>query len=247
MGADFKGKVVFVTGSARRVGRAIALGFAQAGANIVIHHHASDDDAAAAAQEARALGVDALIVKGDQSNPDDVQRIFAEVAQQYNRLDVMVNSAANYLKNHLLDIEFTEWQQALGVNLTGPFLCTQHAARLMIQGGQGGSIINIGDNAGLKPWKSRPHHSVAKAGLLMLTKVSAAALGEHNIRVNCVVSGPVLPPPGEPENVWEPLARKFPLRRTGHPSNIVEACLFVASNDFMTGAILNVDGGESIV
>jgi NAD(P)-dependent dehydrogenase (short-subunit alcohol dehydrogenase family) len=247
MQVDFSSKVVFVTGSARRVGRAIMLGFAQAGANVVIHHHTSDADADTAAAQARASGVEALIVKGDLSNPDDVAQIFDTIQHHYGRLDVMVNSAANYMRNALLDIDFAEWQQVIGVNLTGPFLCTQHAARMMIKSQVGGSIVNIGDNGGVKAWKTRPHHSISKAGVIMLTKVSAVSLGEYNIRVNCVIPGPVLQGAGDSTELWHTLAKKLPLRRTGHPANVAEACIFLAANDFITGAVLNVDGGESLM
>lgn len=238
-----QGKIVCVTGSARRVGRAIVLAFAEAGANVVIHHHASDDEATQAATAIQAFGVEALIVKANLAVPNEVDRMFEQIQHRFGRLDVMVNSAANYYKNHLLDISYEEWQTVLGVNLTGPFLCTQHAARLMKQGG---CIINIGDNSGLRPWKSRPHHSISKAGLLMLTKVSALSLGERNIRVNCVVPGPVLIPPDEADTAWNGLAQLLPLKRTGHPNDVAQACLFLATNDFITGAILNVDGGEAL-
>lgn len=238
-----QGQVVCVTGSARRVGRAIALAFAAAGANVVIHHHASDNDAAQTAAEAKALGVEVLIVKANLADPNEVAAMFEQIRATFGRLDVMVNSAANYYKNHLLDISYEEWQTVLGVNLTGPFLCTQHAARLMVDGG---CIINIGDNGGIRPWKSRPHHSVSKAGLLMLTKVSAASLGGRNIRVSCIIPGPVLIPDGEPDSAWDNLAQALPLKRTGTPADVAQACLFLATNDFITGAILNVDGGEAI-
>lgn len=246
MQAHFKDKVVLVTGSARRVGRAIVLGFAQSGAKVVVHHHNSDAEAESAADEVRALGAEALVVKADQSKPDEVTRLFTTIADHYGRLDVLVNSAANYMRTPLLDVSFEEWQTVLGVNLTGPFLCTQAAARLMIAQGQGGSIINIGDNGGLKPWKTRPHHSVSKAGVLMLTKVSAVSLGEYGIRVNCVIPGPVLQGDGESDALWHDLALKLPIKRTGQPQNVVDACLFLAGNDFVTGAILNVDGGEQL-
>jgi 3-oxoacyl-[acyl-carrier protein] reductase len=243
---DLKDKVVCVTGAARRVGRAIALEFARQGAHLVIHHNASDADAASAAAEARALGVEALIVKANQSDPDDVARMFATIRTRYGRLDVMVNSAAGFTRTPLLAIDFAEWQSVLGVNLTGPFLCTQHAARLMIEGGQGGAIINISDNSGLKPWAARPAHSVSKAGVIMLTQVSALNLAEHNIRVNCVVPGPVLRPAGEPEEVLDQIARALPLKHIGEPSDIARACVFLATNDFATGTILRIDGGEGL-
>jgi NAD(P)-dependent dehydrogenase (short-subunit alcohol dehydrogenase family) len=248
MQESLKGNVVFVTGSARRVGRAIALGFARAGANIVIHHHSSSSVEAAksAVAEAKDCGVEALIVQGDQSKPDDVASIFEAIEAHYGKLDVMVNSAANFMKTPLLEISFEEWQEVLGVNLTGPFLCTQHAARLMLKGGSGGTIINISDVGGLRAWKTRPHHSVAKAGVIMLTKASAKALGEDNIRVNAIVPGPILPAAGDDDANFEAMGKKLPLKRTGDPTDIANACIFLATNRFITGTILTVDGGESI-
>jgi 3-oxoacyl-[acyl-carrier protein] reductase len=243
---DLNDKVVCVTGAARRVGRAIALEFARQGAHLVIHHSSSDADAASAAAEAHALGVEALVVKANQADPDGVARMFEAIAERYGRLDVLVNSAASFKRTPLLEIDFAEWQSVIGINLTGPFLCTQRAARLMIAGGRGGAIVNISDNSGLKPWAARPHHSVSKAGVIMLTQVSALALAEHNIRVNCVVPGPVLRPAGEPEEVLESIARGLPLGRIGQPSDIARACVFLATNDFATGSILRVDGGEGL-
>ena len=246
MQLDLKGAVVCVTGAARRVGRAIALEFARQGAHLVIHHSSSDADAESAAAEADALGVEALIVKANQADPDEVTRMFDAIREHYGRLDVMVNSAASFKRTPLLEIDFAEWQSVIGINLTGPFLCTQHAARLMVAGGRGGAIINISDNSGLKPWAARPHHSIAKAGVIMLTQVSSLALAEHNIRVNCVVPGPVLRPAGEPEEVLESIARGLPLKRIGQPNDIARACVFLATNDFATGSILRVDGGEGL-
>ncbi len=239
-------KVVCVTGAARRVGRAIALAFAAEGAHVVIHHSASDIEAENTAKEARSMGVVALVVKADQSQPDQVAQMFQTIRDHFGRLDIMVNSAANFKRTDLLDISYEEWQEVIGVNLTGPFLCTQHAARLMIDGGAGGAIINIGDVAGQQPWRSRPHHSISKAGVMMLTKVSALSLGQHNIRVNCVVPGPILPPVGSGPELWQRLAEQSPLKRNGDPDDVTRACVFLATNDFVTGTILAVDGGEGI-
>jgi NAD(P)-dependent dehydrogenase (short-subunit alcohol dehydrogenase family) len=242
---DLHGRVVCVTGSARRVGRAIALEFARHGANLVIHHSNSSQDAESAALEARALGVEALVVQADQALPNQVSSMFERIQSHYGRLDVLVNSAASFKRGNLLEIEFEEWQSVIGTNLTGPFLCTQHAARLMMP--QGGAIINISDNSGLKPWASRAHHSIAKAGVIQLTQLAALALAAHNIRVNCVVPGPVLPPAGEPTAMLENIASGLPLKRIGEPNDIARACVFLATNDFATGTIMRVDGGEGLV
>lgn len=246
MQLDLKGKVVCVTGSARRVGRAIALEFARQGAHLVIHHSASPDEAASAAAEAQSYGVEALIVSANQSDPEAVAGMFQTIGKHYGRLDVLVNSAASFNHTPLLEVTYEEWQAVLGVNLTGPFLCTQHAARLMTKGGRGGAIINISDNSGLNAWAARPVHSISKAGVIMLTQVSALALAEHNIRVNCVVPGPVLRPAGEPEDTLDVIAAGLPLKRIGKPDDIARACIFLATNDYATGSILRIDGGEGL-
>jgi NAD(P)-dependent dehydrogenase (short-subunit alcohol dehydrogenase family) len=244
---SFEGKVVFVTGSARRVGRAIALSFAEQGADLVIHHASphSADEARSAAEEARSLGRDAIALSGNQANGDDVRKMFAAVEERYGRLDVMVNSAAIFKRTRLLDISEEEWDLVMAVNLKGPFLLSQHAARLMAQN-DGGVIINISDNSGLNAWASRPHHSISKAGVIMLTQVSALSLAPLNIRVNCVVPGPVLVPADADESVLDGIAAALPVGHIGNPGNVADACLFLARNDYATGTVLRVDGGEGL-
>ncbi len=244
---ELQDRVVFVTGSARRVGRAIALAFAEQGANLVIHHVSPGSEAQAqtAVQEVKGLGGDAVIVTGDQSRPVDVSQMFAQIRRHYGRLDVMVNSAAIFPPAELLDLALEEWQRVIDVNLTGPFLLTQQAARMMIEGDRPGVIVNIGDNSGLDPWPSYPHASVSKAGLIMLTQVAALALAPHRVRVNCVVPGPVLAPPGK-EDVFARIADHLPLGDVGSPAHVGHACVFLAQNDFATGAVLRVDGGEGV-
>ena len=244
---ELKEKVVFVTGSARRVGKMIALEFARQSANLIIHHSNSDDAAAETAEDIRALGVDALIVKGDHSQLADIQRNFDELMDHYGRLDVLVNSAGLFPMEDLLDITPEEWQRVLDVNLSAPFYCSQFAGRIMRDGEIAGSIINIGDTSAMRPWKARPHHSITKAGVVMLTEVSALALADHNIRVNCIVPGPVLRAENISEERWNTVvAGNLPLQRSGEPEDVARAAVFLATNDFITGATLRVDGGETL-
>lgn len=248
MNSEIKDRVVFVTGSARRVGRAIALGFARQGAKLVVHHSSSGSagEAQSTAEQIRSQGCEVLIVNGDQSKSENIRRIFAEIRKYYGRVDVMVNSAAVFKAGDFLEIDEEEWDLVMDVNLKGPFLLTQHAARLMRETGNGGVIINISDNSGLNGWARRPHHSISKAGVIMLTKVSALTLAEHKIRVNCVVPGPVLRPAGEPSSVIKGIAKALPVGHIGNPENIAAACIFLARNDFATGSIVRIDGGEGI-
>lgn len=240
---DLRDSVVLVTGSARRVGKAILLAFAEAGADVIIHHGRSADEAAQTAQEAEAFGVKSYIIQADLTDAAAIDEMFQQIQLDIGRLDVLVNNAASFHQTPFLEISYEEWQSVLDLNLTAPFLTTQHAASLMMTN-DGGAIINITDNGGRRPWKTRSHHSVSKAGLIMLTKVSALNLGEHNIRVNAIAPGPILPPPGQTEDDWAHYKKRLPLRRIGHPDDVAQAAIFLATNTFITGEVLGVDGGS---
>ncbi len=243
---ELKGKVALVTGSARRVGKAIALELARQGMHQVIHHSASDQEAEETANEVRALGVEAIVVKADQSQPADVRRLFETVRSRFGRLDLLVNSASTFKTGNILDIPLDEWEQVLAVNLTGPFLCSQQAARLMRERGEGGAIINILDLSVFHPWKTYPQHSVSKAGLKMLTEVLALSLGP-DIRVNAIAPGPVLRDAANTPERWLEIGRRLPIGHTGDPEDVAQAVVFLATQPFITGTILRVDGGEYLV
>ncbi len=242
---DLKGKVALVTGSARRVGKTIALELARQGMHQVIHHSQSDQEAEATAGEVRALGVEALIVKADQRQLAEVERLFQSIRERFGRLDVLVNSASIFHRASIIDLSLEEWQNVLDTNLTGPFLCSQQAARLMRETGSGGSIINIIDLSAFAPWSGYPHHSVSKAGLKMLTEVLALSLAPE-IRVNAVAPGPVLRDDDHTPEQWERAGQRLPLKHTGDPMDVAQAVVFLASQPFITGVTLRVDGGESL-
>ncbi len=243
---DLKGKVALVTGSARRVGKAIALGLAAEGMHLVVHHHSSSDQEAAETADAiRAYGVETIIVRADQSRPDEVGRLFERVRESYGRLDVLVNSASNFRATPILDVSYQEWRDVIDTNLTGPFLCSQQAAGLMREKG-GGAIVNIIDLSAFTPWKTFPHHSVSKAGLKMLTEVLALSLGP-DIRVNAVAPGPVLRDEGRTPEEWQRVGQRLPLQRTGQADDVAQAVIFLAKQPYITGTTLRVDGGELLV
>jgi NAD(P)-dependent dehydrogenase (short-subunit alcohol dehydrogenase family) len=244
MQQDLQGKVALVTGSARRVGKGIMLGFARAGAHVVIHHGASPDEAEAAADEARAFGVRAVVVQANLADRAQIAPAIEAAAAEFGRLDVLVNSASVFSSEDFLEMPAETWQEALDVNLSAPFYATQTAGRLMRARNIAGCIINIADNSGLRPWPARPQHSVSKAGLIMLTQVTAAALAGVQIRANCIVLGPTLPSPGMTEQDWGRIEARLPLQRSADVDDPARAAVFLATNDFITGAVLHVDGGE---
>ncbi|MCI0714466.1 MAG: SDR family oxidoreductase [Chloroflexi bacterium] len=239
-------KVVLVTGSARRVGKAILTEFARHGSRVVVHYNSSENEAQLTATEISSIyGVETLICQANHSHPAEVDRMFEKVTERFGHIDVLVNSAANFTRTPLLDVSYEEWQHVIGVNLTGPWLCLQAAGRLMRERG-GGAIINIGDNSGLHPWSTRPTHSISKAGVIALTKTAAAALARYNIRVNCVVPGPIMKPPEDSEEAWQRAVSAVPMGDEGSGADVGRACVFLAKNDFINGAVLTVDGGESV-
>jgi pteridine reductase len=242
---DLTDKVALVTGAGQRVGRAIALGLAERGASILVHYRSSEDEARETLDDIRALGVRAEAFRADLGQPEEIAALFEAVVRSFGRVDVLVNSASTFRLSDVLDVTVEDWNRVMNVNLRAPFLCSQHAARLMLDGGSG-VIVNIADIAGQVPWVRFPHHSVSKAGVVMLTKVFAKSLGPE-VRVNAVVPGPVLKPEDMSDDRWERLGAMLPLRRTGDPGNVVQAVLALVENDFMTGAVLNVDGGDSLI
>ncbi len=239
-------RIALVTGGAHRVGKAIALGLAREGAHVAVTYHASEDQARQVVDEIMALGRQALAAHCDQSDPAQVQAVLDAARARWGRLDILVNSAAIMQQRAFLEITPQDLDATIGVNLKGPFLFTQAAGRLMLeQQPSGGVVINIADEAGLTPWPRYVHHSVSKAGVIMLTRAAALALAPR-VRVNAIAPGPVLKPEGWTDERWDTLRPGTPLDRLGSPQDVVEAALYLVHADFITGHVLVVDGGRTL-
>jgi NAD(P)-dependent dehydrogenase (short-subunit alcohol dehydrogenase family) len=238
-----QGRVVLVTGGARRLGRALALAFARRGASVVVTYRTSAREARRVAAELSRAGRPGLAVRADLSRAADVRRVMAAVARRFGRLDVLVNCAANFDRVPFARLTEADWDRALETNLKGPFLCALHASRLMRRGGK---IINFADWAGVRPYRDYLPYCVSKAGVLGLTKALAKELAPR-IQVTAIAPGPILPPEGLPPSARRRIARRVPLRRWGRPEDIVNAALFlIEGTDFMTGSTIFVDGGQLI-
>lgn len=248
MRVDLSGQVALVTGSAHRVGKAIALELARCGVNILVHYGSSAAEATETVREIKSFGVDAFSVQADISSQTGVETTFTALREHFGRLNILVNSASNFQKRDLLEISLEDWQNTINTNLTAPFLCTQAAAALMRENDpSGGVIINILDKGALHPWRDYPHHGVSKAGLWMLTQVSAISLGP-DIRVNAVIPGPVMKPAGTnmSDDEWAKIGQRTPLKRTGSAGDVARAVVYLASEDFITGTAIHVNGGEHL-
>ncbi len=212
------GQMALVTGSAHRVGKAIALALAREGADVVVHYYRSATAATATAQEIQALGRRTLVEGADLGDAGAIERLFQNVADAWGRLDILVNSAASLEALDFLTMTPAQWDRTMAVNLRGPAFCAQAAARLMLAG-DGGHIINVADVIGLRPWTRYPHHSVAKAGVIMLTQVLAARLAPQ-IKVNAVAPGPVLKPPTMSPARWQEIGQDSLLGRPGQAGDV---------------------------
>ena len=241
---ELPGKIAVVTGAAHRVGKAIALGLADAGANVVVHYHGAAAEAPGTLAELEQRGVQAVAVQADLAQTAGVEAVFEAAVSAFGGVDILVNSAAIMEPGSVLEMSRTEWQRSLDINLTAPFFCAQRAARLMRARG-GGGIVNIADLAGLEPWARYPAHSVSKAGLIMLTQVLAKALAP-DIRVNAVAPGPVEKPQGWQEDRWRKVGEHTLLKRAGSGYDVARAVVFLLEQDFITGETLVVDGGSLI-
>ncbi len=247
---QLENKVALVTGAAHRVGKAIALALAREGASIVVHYGSSAGPAQDTAREIEALGVRAIPVQADLSDPAQIDALFDAVAGAFGRLDVLVNSAASFVRQPFDDITLDDWKDVLQVNLRAPFLCSQRAARLMRSverpPDQPALIVNIADLSGIFPWRGFVQHGISKAGIIHLTKVSAYELGP-DVRVNAIAPGAILPPPGMDAARWQQMGAQLPLKRTGSPDYVAQTVVFLAANDYITGALIPVDGGEHLI
>jgi pteridine reductase len=236
------GQVALVTGSAKRLGRAVAVRLAEEGADVVVHHRNSARDARSAVAEIEKLGRRSCAIAADLTNVSEIKRLFDETAKQFGRLDILVNSAANFLPASIISTTEETWDTSLDANVKGPFFCAQAAAPLLRR--TKGTIINFADTGGLLGWPGYIAHSVSKAGVVMLTKVLAKALAPE-VRVNAIAPGTITMPDDPPE--WEAdFVKVAPLRRTGALSDVADAVVFLVQSKFMTGQVLVVDGGRTL-
>jgi glucose 1-dehydrogenase len=240
---ELHGTTALVTGGARRVGRAIALGLAGAGCDLVIHFGSGVEEAAAAAAEARALGVRAVTVGADLADPIAPERLLA-AAGDLGPVRVLVNSAAVFPDDDLAGITPEGWDRTLAVNLRAPVLLTRAFAAALPEGLEG-AVVNITDWRTERPYRDHFSYTVAKGGLDTFTRAAAEALAPR-IRVNAVALGAILPPPGRGSDYLKDLARQIPAGRPGGTDPVVAAVLFLLRNPFVTGEILRVDGGAHL-
>ena len=235
---SLKGKVVLVTGAAKRIGRGIALRLAQEGARVAIHYNRSEAEARRTAEECGG----AELFRANLESVPEILEMFAGVEQRLGRLDGLVNNAARFTRFDPLDITEKDWDFIHSVNLKAVFFCCQQAARLMKRQGEG-RIVNISSLGGIRPWAEHAHYCASKAGVIMLTRALSKAFAP-GITVNSVAPGVI--PFEDIDERGKRMIENTPARRGGTPSEVADAVLFfLKSSNFVTGQTLAVDGGLS--
>src|SRR5260370_27744114 len=234
------GKAVLMTGGARRLGRAIALALAEAGADVAITFRNSGGEAQHTVIDAGSLGGRAVALRCDITDEKSVRTAIKETARELGGVDILVNNAANYETAEFDQLTLKQWDAIFASNTRGPFLVSREALRYLRE--RKGRIINLGSLGGLRPWASHAHYCSSKAAVHMLTKVMAKALAPE-IAVNRVAPGMIDLGEKAAAGFMKRMARQTPMRRNGQAEEIAAAVLFFATAPhFITGEELTVDG-----
>jgi NAD(P)-dependent dehydrogenase (short-subunit alcohol dehydrogenase family) len=243
--SDLKGKTVFITGAARRLGKAIALAMAQAGANVAFTFRSSVSEAGQTLKEIEATGVQALAFECDLRQPQSAQEAVKNVLKHFHQIDLLINNAGVFETANIDAITADQWDEVFAVNVRAPFLVSQSCIPSLRS--SHGRIINMGSLGGEKPWATHAHYCSSKAALHMLTQVMAKALAP-DIAVNCVAPGMIDSGAGEKDPaLLQRLAAHTPMKKNGSPQDIVSAVMYFATAPhFITGQIFTVDGGLSL-
>ena len=246
MNIDLTGKIALVTGGSRGIGREICLCLAQAGAEVVVNYNRSKDQAESVLQEITVRGGRAETAQADISDPDAVRSLFEHLRKKYNRLDVLVNNAGIIKDNLLLSTEVSDWDKVLDINLKGAFLCTRHAAEMMLPN-HAGKIINIASTGAIKGGRGQANYAASKGGLVAFTRACAVELGGKGIQVNAVLPGMILTSMSSRvrKRAGEEILSSIPSGRFGEPKDVAYLVSFLASSlsDYITGQAIPVDGG----
>ncbi|HEX3727192.1 MAG TPA: SDR family oxidoreductase [Pirellulales bacterium] len=242
-------KVALVTGSGkRRIGWHVAEALADRGYRLAIHYYTSTHEAAETLTYFRGKGAEAIAIQADLGDEQAARALVRQVVEQFGRLDVLAACAAIWQPKRLEEVSAADVRRHFEVNVLGTFVCAQQAGLAMVAQREGGSIVTVGDWAEARPYQNYSAYFATKGALPTLTRSLAVELGTRNpqIRVNCVLPGPVMLPADLPGDEKRLAIEGTLVKREGRPENVAQAVLFLIDNDFVTGTCLNIDGGRTI-
>jgi glucose 1-dehydrogenase len=246
---ELQDKVAIVTGAGTGIGQAIALAFADAGASVVVDYVGKPSVSEDTINKISAMGRKSLGVNADISLLSDVNNLIQEAVAAFGRLDIFVNNAGIEKKVAFVDYPLDEWHKIMAVNLTGPFLCSQAAAKQMIQQGKGGRIINISSIHEDLPMPTNAPYCASKGGLRMLMRTIAVELAPHQITVNNIGPGAIYTPIDKDvesdAKLGDQILAEIPMGRWGKPEEVAQLALYLASDAaaYVTGSTYFIDGG----
>jgi glucose 1-dehydrogenase len=242
-------RIALVTGASKGIGRAIALGLAREGADLVVNYNSDESGGLRVAEEIRKLGRKAISVRADIGKRSDIQAMFEVARREFPRLDVLINNAGITGWTSLFEITEEKWDRVINTNLKGTFFCSLEAARIMREQG-GGSIVNVSTNCAALGVRHLVAYATSKAGIHGMTKQLAVELAPYKIRVNTFAPGPTnvdrnLRDDPDYRTTW---GNMTPLKRTADPEEMIGSAIFLASDDssYRTGQIFYVDGGWTV-
>ena len=254
-----KGQVALVTGASSGIGAGVAKALAQAGASVAINHPNTPEPANTVVEEISAAGGSAIALSADVSSEEQVQKMYADLFEEFGTIDILVANAGLQKDSSLVNMSLAEWQFVLNVNLTGQFLCAREAAREFTRRGvvpersiAAGKIICMSSVHEVIPWAGHCNYAVSKGGVMLMMKSMAQELAPHRIRVNSIGPGAIKTPINR--MAWEPpeaeaeLLKLIPYEGVGLPEDIARAAVWLASDesDYVTGTTLFVDGGMTL-
>ncbi len=242
---DIEGHVALVTGGATRVGRALTLALASAGADVFVHFNRSAGSAEETASDVGALGRRAAVGSANLADPASGAALIAEATEALGPVSILVNSASGFPEDSLQDVTLEQWRSTLDLTLASPVFLTQ-AFAAALPGDMVGAVVNITDVKTQTPYRRHFSYMIAKGGIDTFTRAAALALAPR-IRVNAVALGVILPPPGEDDSYAARLGAGLPLQRVGGTQPVADAVVALVANDFITGEIVRIDGGGHLL
>lgn len=239
-------KTAIITGGSRGIGKAIALKLAKKGANIVVNYTSNSSKAEEVVNEIKKMGREAMAVKADVSNPDDVKNLIKETEKKFSSIDILINNAGITRDTLLIRMKEDDWDKVMSVNLKGTFLCTKLVGKKMMKQ-RSGNIVNIASVVGIIGNAGQANYSASKAGIIGFTKSTAKELSSRGINVNAVAPGFIETEMTKKlsEEVVENYAKNIPLGKMGKPEDVANVVSFLCSEEasYITGQVINVDGG----